>query len=181
MKNLDQRHSSWDSLERKTVISRPRDSLIRRTQAPGFPRRILAIKRLEGARIAALNPFPQLVVVSHVHSSYCYSRKTDEMFIKLPKSSRGTKTYTNLLATSPTKRTERRPLGAESWELRNDRQSWMTENPAELAARVSRSSAQMKVLLDGRSPHQTRDAASCRLSAALRAYLSRIASARVRT
>src|SRR5260370_28548859 len=47
-----------------------------------------------------------------------------------------------------------------------------TENPASSAASDSRWSPQMKVLLDGRSSHQIKDAASCRLSAARKEYLS---------
>jgi hypothetical protein len=41
-----------------------------------------------------------------------------------------------------------------------------TENPADSAARANRWSPQTKVLLDGRCPHHTKDAASCRPSAA---------------
>jgi hypothetical protein len=47
-----------------------------------------------------------------------------------------------------------------------------TENPADSAASANRWSPQMKLLLDGRRSHQINDAASWRLSAARKEYLS---------
>ncbi len=51
-------------------------------------------------------------------------------------------------------------------------ESSRTENPTEPATSDSRRSPQTKLLLDGRCPHQIKDAASCRLSAARKEYLS---------
>ena len=56
-----------------------------------------------------------------------------------------------------------------------------TEKPAASAASANRWSPQMKLLLEGRCPHQISEAASCKLSAALREYLSNTLSARSRT
>jgi hypothetical protein len=44
------------------------------------PRGVLAIERLESARIAAANPFPQLVVARHVCSHKRYSFELPEKF-----------------------------------------------------------------------------------------------------
>ena len=56
-----------------------------------------------------------------------------------------------------------------------------TENPADAAALASRLSPHIKLLFDGRCSHQTNDAASWRLSAARKEYLSSDCVANSRT
>jgi hypothetical protein len=60
-------------------------------------------------------------------------------------------------------------------------ESSRTENPADSAALANRWSPQMKLLLDGRCSHQVKDAASCRLSAARKEYVSNNCVAKSRT
>lgn len=56
-----------------------------------------------------------------------------------------------------------------------------TENPAASAASASRRSPQMKLRFDGRCWHQTKEAASCKLSAERKEYLSNDSIAKSRS